>query len=112
MMDTSVRPNTLPDPPVKSGAGISAPGGRGDGNGRATPKQLVMLVLLACVVAATLGAKPLADWADASLISGTFVQVAVDDWSDIMQSIGVTRPYDVLRHAIRDAEAARFPGRD
>ena len=112
MMDTSVRPNTLPDPPLKSGAGISVPRGRGDGNGRAPPKQLVVLALLACVVAATLGAKPLAAWVDVSLISGTFVQVAVDDWSDVMQSIGVTRPYNVLRRAIRDAEAARFPGRD
>ena len=71
-----------------------------------------MLALLACVVAAALGAKPLAGWVDASLVSGTFVQDAVDEWSDVMQRIGVTRPYDMLRRTIRDAEAVRFPGRD
>ncbi|HLY87364.1 MAG TPA: hypothetical protein VKQ27_00125 [Acetobacteraceae bacterium] len=79
---------------------------------RVSPRHLLMLALLACVVAATLGAKPLAAWVDASLVSGTLVQGAVDEWSDAMQRIGMTRPYDMLRHAIRDAEAARFPGRD
>jgi hypothetical protein len=78
----------------------------------ATQKRLLMLGVIACVVAATLGAQPFAAWVDASLVSGTFIQSAVDDWSDAMQRIGVTRPYDVLRHAIRDAEAAHFPGRD
>jgi hypothetical protein len=78
----------------------------------ATSKRLLMLALLACVVAATLGAEPFAAWVDASLVSGTFIQSAVDDWSDAMQRIGVTRPYEVARHAIRAAEAAHFPGRD
>jgi len=78
----------------------------------ATPKRLLMFALLACVVAATLGAEPLSAWVDASLVSGTFIQSAVDNWSDAMQRIGVTRPYTVLRRAIRDAEAAHFPGRD
>jgi hypothetical protein len=72
----------------------------------------MVFALLACVVAATLGAKPLAAWVDASLVSGTFVQGAVDEWSDVMQRVGVTRPYDILRNAIRDAGAVRFPGRD
>lgn len=77
-----------------------------------TPKRLLMLALLACVVAATLGAGPFAAWVDTSLVSGTFIQGAVDDWSDALQRIGATRPYELARHAIRVAEAARFPGRD
>jgi hypothetical protein len=109
MMNTPVRPNS-PDTRLQPGTGIAAP--RGDREGSADAKRLLMLALLACVVAATFGAKPLAAWVDASLVSGTFVQDAVDEWSDVMQRIGVTRPYDVLRRAIRDAEAARFPGRD
>jgi len=112
MMHTSVRSPPPPSPRVKPGAASSAPQGSGDGNVRVSPRHLLMLALLACVVAATLGAKPLAAWVDASLVSGTLVQGAVDEWSDAMQRIGMTRPYDMLRHAIRDAEAARFPGRD
>src|SRR5579859_618800 len=112
MMHTSVRSPPSPSPRVKPGAASSAPQGSADGNVRVSPRHLLMLALLACVVAATLGAKPLAAWVDASLVSGTLVQGAVDEWSDAMQRIGMTRPYDMLRHAIRDAEAARFPGRD
>jgi hypothetical protein len=102
MMDMSVRSRTSPR--------LSA--AEKDGEKRVDAKRLVMLALLACVVAAMFGAKPLASWVDASLVSGTFVQDAIDEWSDAMQRIGVTFPYDVLRRAIRDAEAARFPGRD
>lgn len=112
MMHTSVRSPPSARPRVKPEAASSAPQGSGDGIVRVSPTHLLMLALLACVVAATLGAKPLAAWVDASLLSGTLVQSAVDEWSDAMERIGVTRPYDVLRHAIRDAEAARFPGRD
>jgi hypothetical protein len=103
MIDTSVR---SPISPILS----TTPG---DAEvRRVSAKRLLMLSLLACAVAATFGAKPLAAWVDASLVSGTFVQGAVDEWSDVMRRVGVTRPYDMLRNTIRDAEAARFPGRD
>lgn len=80
--------------------------------GDVSPKRLLMLALLACVVAATLGAQPLAAWVDASEASGTVVQDVVDTWSDTMQRIGFDRPYEKLRHLVRDAEAAHFPGGD
>jgi hypothetical protein len=80
--------------------------------GDVSPKRLLMLALLACVVAATLGAQPLAAWVDASEASGTVVQDVVDTWSDTMQRIGFDRPYETLRHLVRDAEAAHFPGGD
>jgi len=93
---------TSPDP--------SAPGWSGGGS--ITPKRLLVLALLACVIAATLGAQPLAAWVDASVASGTVLQDAVDTWSDAIQRVGLDRPYDMLRHAVRDAEAVRFPGGD
>ena len=77
-----------------------------------SPKGLLMFALLACVVAATLGAQPLAAWVDASLASGTVLQEAADDWADAMRSAGLDRPYDTLRHAVRNAEDVRFPGGD
>jgi hypothetical protein len=77
-----------------------------------SPKRLLALALLACVVAATLGAQPLAAWVDASEASGTVVQDAVDMWSDAMRRIGFDRPYETLRRAVRDAEAAHFSGSD
>lgn len=80
--------------------------------GDVSPKRLLVLALLACVVAATLGAQPLAAWVDASEASGTVVQDAVDAWSDAMRRIGLDRPYETLRRVVRDAEAARFPGGD
>lgn len=88
----------------------SAPdGGRG---GNISPKRLLVLALLACVIAGTLGAQPLAAWVDESVARGTVLQDAVDAWSDAMRRIGFHRPYDTLRHAVRNAEAARFPGSD
>lgn len=84
----------------------------GGGRGNIRPKRLLVLALLACVVAATLGAQPLAAWVDASEASGTVLQDAVDAWSDAMRRIGFDRPYEMLRHAVRDAEAAHFPGSD
>lgn len=77
-----------------------------------SPKRLLVLALLACVIAATLGAQPFAAWVDASEANGTVLQGAVDAWSDAMRRIGCDRPYEMLRHAVRDAEAARFPGGD
>lgn len=89
---------------------LSNPNGSGEGN--AEPKRLLTLALLACVVAATLGAQPLAAWVNASIVTGTFLQDAANSWLSVTQHVGLDRPYTILRHAIRDAEAAQFPGRD
>ena len=68
------------------------------------PRQLLLTALLCCVVAALLGAPPLAAWVDASIAAGTVVQQAADDWLALTQRVGLDRPYEVLRHAIRGAE--------
>ena len=69
-----------------------------------TPRQLLGTALVCCIVAALLGAAPLAAWVDTSIAAGTVVQQAANDWLSLTQSVGLDRPYDVLRHAIRDAE--------
>ncbi len=69
-----------------------------------TARQLLKSALVCCAVAALLGATPLAAWVDTSIIAGTVVQQAADDWLALTQRVGLDRPYDALRHAIRDAE--------
>lgn len=71
-----------------------------------TARQLLGIALLGCIVAALFGAVPLAAWVDASIAGGTVVQQAADAWLGLTQRVGLDRPYDALRHAIRDAEAA------
>lgn len=72
----------------------------------ATSRQLLGNSLLACLVAAVLGAAPLAGWVDASILGGTVVQKAADDWLALTQRVGLDWPYKALREAIRAAEAA------
>jgi uncharacterized membrane protein len=69
-----------------------------------TPAQLLGLGLLTCLVAAVLGAKPLATWVDNSIVADTVVQQAADEWLALTQRLGLDRPYDVLRQAVREAE--------
>jgi hypothetical protein len=71
-----------------------------------TPRQLLGLAVLSCLVAALFGAAPLAAWVDASVADGTVVQQAADGWNQLAQRIGLDRPYDALRHLVRDAEGA------
>jgi hypothetical protein len=71
-----------------------------------TPRQLLGIALVGCCVAALFGAAPLAAWVDASVVSGTVVQQAADGWHGLTRRVGFDRPYDVLRGAVRDAEAA------
>jgi hypothetical protein len=71
-----------------------------------TPRQLLEIAVLSCFVAALFGAAPLAAWVDASIVGGTVVQQAADHWHEVTQRIGFDRPYDALRRAVRDAEAA------
>ena len=71
-----------------------------------TPRQLLGIAVLACFVAALFGATPLAAWVDQSVAGGTTVQLAADAWRDLTQRVGLDRPYDALRHAVRDAEGA------
>ena len=91
---------------------LSPPQGCGEGNARVPSKRLFVLALLACAVAATLGAQPLAAWTDASIAAGTSLQDAAKFWLSLTQSVGFDRPYTALRHTVRDLEAARFPDRD
>jgi hypothetical protein len=72
-----------------------------------TPRQLLGIAALSCFVAALFGAAPLAAWVDASIADGTVVQQAADSWRGLTQRAGFDRPYDALRHAVRDAESAR-----
>src|SRR5262249_39815681 len=71
-----------------------------------TPRQLLILVLLACFVSALLGAKPLAAWVNGSIVAETVVQNAGDDWLWLSHRIGLDWPYDALRQGVRDAEGA------
>ena len=71
-----------------------------------TPRQLLGIAILSCFVAALFGAVPLAAWVDASVVSGTVVQQAADGWRELTRRVGFDLPYDVLRGAVRDAEAA------
>ena len=71
-----------------------------------TPRQLLGVALLACVAAAVLGAKPLAGWADNSIMADTVVQQAADEWLSLTQKVGLDRPYDVLRQSVRAAEGS------
>jgi hypothetical protein len=71
-----------------------------------TPRQLLVIALLGCVTAAAFGAAPLAEWVDASIAADTVVQRATDAWLELVQRIGLDRPYAALRHAVRAAEAA------
>ena len=71
-----------------------------------TPRQLLGIAVLGCVVAALFGATPLAAWVDESVAGGTTVQLTADAWRDLTQRIGLDRPYEALRHAVRNAEGA------
>jgi hypothetical protein len=71
-----------------------------------TPRQLLGVALVGCVVAAALGAQPLASWVDASIAGGTVLQLAADDWLALTQRAGLDRPYALLHRAMRGAEAA------
>ncbi len=71
-----------------------------------TPRKLLGIAVLACFVAALFGAPPLAAWVDQSVAGGTTVQLAADAWRDLTQRVGLDRPYDALRHAVREAEGA------
>jgi hypothetical protein len=71
-----------------------------------TPRKLLGIAVLGCCVAALFGAAPLAAWVDASIAGGTILQQAADTWHELTQRFGFDGPYDALRHAVRDAEAA------
>ena len=69
-----------------------------------TPRQLLGVALLGCLIASVFGAAPLAAWVDASIAAGTVVQQAADAWHDTMQGAGLDGPYRALRDAVRTAE--------
>jgi hypothetical protein len=71
-----------------------------------TPRRLLGVAVVGGIVAATLGATPLASWVDASIAGGTVVQQAADDWLALTQRAGLDRPYAALRQAMRGVEAA------
>ena len=75
-----------------------------------TPRGLLAVALLGSAVALLFGAVPLAAWADALPDSPIAVplQQAADTWRDAVKRVGFDQPYDVLRKAVRIAEAARF----
>jgi hypothetical protein len=79
---------------------------RNDRGLHVTPGKLLSTALIASLVAAAFGAAPLAAWVQASPLDGTVQQQAADEWLAMTRRIGLDRPYDVLRHAVRDAEAA------
>jgi hypothetical protein len=70
-----------------------------------TPRQLLDTVMMGCFVAALFGADPLVARVDASVAGGTVVQQAADGWRALTQLAGFDRPYDVLRHAVREVVA-------
>jgi len=73
-----------------------------------TPRGLLGIALLGCLVAALFGAAPLAAWVDSSIAEATVVQQVADAWHDMARRLMLDRPYDALRRAVRDAEAAQF----
>lgn len=75
-----------------------------------TRGHLLAIALLGCFTAALFGAAPLAAWVDASIMGGTVVEQAAEAWLGLAQRLGLDRPYDAIRRAVRDAEAARFGG--
>lgn len=72
-----------------------------------TPRQLLGIAVLGCLVAALFGATPLSAWVDASVAGGSVVQQIADAWRDLTQRVELDRPYEALRHAVRDAENTR-----
>ena len=69
-----------------------------------TPRHLFATALLCCFTAALFGAAPLSAWVNASIVGGTVVQQATDQWLSLTQELGLGRPYDMLRRAVRAAE--------
>lgn len=70
-----------------------------------TPRQLLGTAMVGCFVAALFGADPLAARVDASVAGGTVVQQAADRWRALTQLAGFDRPYDALRHEVREVVA-------
>lgn len=72
-----------------------------------TPRrQLLGTAMVGCFVAALFGADPLAARVDASAVAGgTVVQQAADGWRVLTQLVGFDRPYDALRHEVREVVA-------
>ena len=75
---------------------------------RVTPGYLLVVALLGCVTAAVFGAAPLASWVSASSLAGTQVEQATDGWLGLTRRMGLDRPYDLARRAVRTAESAHF----
>jgi hypothetical protein len=75
-----------------------------------TRGHLLAIALLGCFTAAIFGAAPLAAWVDASIMGETAVAQTTQAWLGLTQRIGLDRPYDAVRRAVRAAEAARFGG--
>ena len=73
-----------------------------------TPRQLLGIAVLGCIVAATLGAAPLASWVDASIAGGTVVQQAADALARVdaarraRSSLRCAAPGDARRRSARD----------
>jgi hypothetical protein len=70
------------------------------------PLGLLGVALLACLTAAVFGAAPLAAWVDGSVLAGTVAQQAADGWLETAGRLGLTRPYESARRAVRAIEGA------
>ncbi|HVJ53035.1 MAG TPA: hypothetical protein VM689_11255 [Aliidongia sp.] len=91
-------------PPPKITDGIPA------GASRNTPLQLVLMLVIGTALLALFASRSLPTWAEAKG-DGTIAMV-VDDWAerwaDGLERLGLTRPHDVVRRAIRRAELKRW----
>jgi hypothetical protein len=115
--------STRPEGPGPGGRQATPPGGAPSHPDRLGPRRsthqpapvrgttvraggLLAVTLLSCLVAALLGATPLANWA--SGLDLPVVGTAADAWLGIARQVGLDRPYDALRRIVRRAEAASF----
>jgi hypothetical protein len=72
-----------------------------------TPRQLLVIALLGCFVAALFGATPLAAWVDTTFGDGTTLQEAADTWLELTQRARLDQPYIALRQLVQAAESIR-----
>ena len=69
-----------------------------------SPRQVLVLVLIGSLALAVFASRDLSSWLD-RLGHGpllTPVQRAAATWGDTMAALGLVRPHEALRHAIRD----------
>jgi hypothetical protein len=82
-----------------------ADGIRSAGQARGTPFQVLIGLLVASIALALFATRGLQSWADAKGDSALAMAVGdlVERWSDGIDRLGLTKPHDAVRRAVRRA---------